>query len=52
MAKKVVINSKMRRTSNCGAAETLLIDINSDINDDGFVNITDIVNVVNIILFN
>ncbi len=26
MAKKVVINSKMRRTSICGAAETLLID--------------------------
>ena len=26
MAKKVVLNSKMRRTSICGAAETLLID--------------------------
>ena len=26
MAKKVVLNSKMRRTSVCGAAETLLID--------------------------
>tara|TARA_B100000945_G_scaffold296459_1_gene274742 strand:+ start:4277 stop:5521 length:1245 start_codon:yes stop_codon:yes gene_type:complete len=26
MAKKVVVNSKMRRTSICGAAETLLID--------------------------
>ena len=25
MAKKVVLNSKMRRTSICGAAETLLI---------------------------
>jgi len=29
MAKKVVINSKMRRTSICGAAETLLIDSKS-----------------------
>ncbi len=28
MAKKVVLNSKMRRTSICGAAETLLIDKN------------------------
>ena len=27
MAKKVVLNAKMRRTSICGAAETLLIDI-------------------------
>jgi len=26
MAKKIVLNSKMRRTSICGAAETLLID--------------------------
>ena len=26
MAKKIVVNSKMRRTSICGAAETLLID--------------------------
>ena len=26
MAKKIVLNSKMRRTSVCGAAETLLID--------------------------
>ncbi len=26
IAKKIVFNSKMRRTSNCGAAETLLID--------------------------
>ena len=26
MAKKVVLNSKMRRTSICGAAETLLVD--------------------------
>ncbi len=27
MAKKIVLNAKMRRTSVCGAAETLLIDI-------------------------
>ena len=27
MAKKVVLNAKMRRTSICGAAETLLIDM-------------------------
>ena len=26
MAKKIVLNAKMRRTSICGAAETLLID--------------------------
>ena len=26
MAKKIVLNSKMRRTSICGAAETLLVD--------------------------
>ena len=26
MAKKIVLNSKLRRTSICGAAETLLID--------------------------
>ena len=26
MAKKVVLNAKMRRTSICGSAETLLID--------------------------
>ena len=26
MAKKIVLNSKMRKTSICGAAETLLID--------------------------
>ena len=28
MAKKIIINAKMRRTSICGAAETLLIDQN------------------------
>ncbi len=27
MAKKIVLNAKMRRTSICGAAETLLIDV-------------------------
>ena len=27
MAKKVILNAKMRRTSICGAAETLLIDL-------------------------
>ena len=26
MAKKIIINAKMRRTSICGAAETLLVD--------------------------
>ena len=26
MAKKIIINAKMRRTSICGAVETLLID--------------------------
>ena len=29
MAKKIIINSKMRRTSICGAVETLLIDENA-----------------------
>ena len=26
MAKKIIVNAKMRRTSICGAVETLLID--------------------------
>ena len=29
MAKKIIINAKMRRTSICGAAETLLVDQNA-----------------------
>ena len=32
-AQDIIINAKMRRPGICGAAETLLIDINSDIND-------------------
>ena len=38
-AKNIIVNAKMRRPGICGAAETLLIDINSDIN-----NIKSIVN--------
>lgn len=30
MARKIVVNAKMRRTGICGAAETLLIDKNAD----------------------
>ena len=32
-AQDIIVNAKMRRPGICGAAETLLIDINSDIND-------------------
>ena len=32
-AQDIIINAKMRRPGICGAAETLLIDINSDINN-------------------
>ena len=38
-AQDIIVNAKMRRPGICGAAETLLIDINSDIN-----NIKSIVN--------
>ena len=31
-AKDIIVNAKMRRPGICGAAETLLIDKNSDIN--------------------
>ena len=37
MAKKIVLNSKMRRTSICGAAETLLID-GKCLNSHAFAN--------------
>ena len=32
-AQDIIVNAKMRRPGICGAAETLLIDINSDINN-------------------